>query len=89
LSTPHVNLGLPCGLFPSGFPTNILYAFLFSPHSCYMPCTSHPPWLHHSNSVNNSKLFSIWYITRHFRNHSYSLIFFFNIPVMNQSLASM
>jgi hypothetical protein len=23
-------LGLPSGLFPSGFPTNILYAFLFS-----------------------------------------------------------
>jgi hypothetical protein len=19
------------------------------PHSCYMPCSSHPPWLHHSN----------------------------------------
>jgi hypothetical protein len=30
LST-HLRLGLPSGLFPSGFPTNILYAFLFSP----------------------------------------------------------
>jgi hypothetical protein len=30
LST-HLSLGLPSGLFPSGFPTNILYAFLFSP----------------------------------------------------------
>jgi hypothetical protein len=29
LST-HLRLGLPSGLFPSGFPTNILYAFLFS-----------------------------------------------------------
>jgi hypothetical protein len=27
----HLRLGLPRGLFPSGFPTNILYAFLFSP----------------------------------------------------------
>jgi hypothetical protein len=27
----HLHLGLPRGLFPSGFPTNILYAFLFSP----------------------------------------------------------
>jgi hypothetical protein len=27
----HIRLGLPSGLFPSGFPTNILYAFLFSP----------------------------------------------------------
>jgi hypothetical protein len=30
LST-HLRLGLPSGLFPSGFPTNILYALLFSP----------------------------------------------------------
>jgi hypothetical protein len=30
LST-HLHLGLPSGLFPSGFPTNNLYAFLFSP----------------------------------------------------------
>jgi hypothetical protein len=27
----HLHLGLPSGLFPSGFPTNILYAFLYSP----------------------------------------------------------
>ena len=24
----HLRLGLPCGLFPSGFPTNTLYTFL-------------------------------------------------------------
>jgi hypothetical protein len=30
LST-HLRLGLPSGLFPSGIPTNILYAFLYSP----------------------------------------------------------
>jgi hypothetical protein len=42
----HLRLGLPSGLFPSSFTTNILYAFLF-PHSWYMPCPSHPPWLHH------------------------------------------
>jgi hypothetical protein len=29
LST-HLRLGLPSGLFPFGFPTDILYAFLFS-----------------------------------------------------------
>jgi hypothetical protein len=28
----------------SGFPTNILYLFLF-PHSCHMPRPSHSPWL--------------------------------------------
>jgi hypothetical protein len=27
----HLRLSLPCGLFPSGFPTNILHAFLFIP----------------------------------------------------------
>jgi hypothetical protein len=30
--------GLPSGLFPFVFLTNILYAFLFL-HSCYMPCS--------------------------------------------------
>jgi hypothetical protein len=25
----HLRLGLPSGLFPSGFPTNILYAFRY------------------------------------------------------------
>jgi hypothetical protein len=42
LST-HLHLGLPSGLSPSGFPTNVLWAFIFSPHSCYMPCPSHLP----------------------------------------------
>jgi hypothetical protein len=42
----HLRLGLPSGLFPSGFPTSILYAFLFSP---FVPCPSHPPWLDHAN----------------------------------------
>jgi hypothetical protein len=48
LST-HLRLGLPSGLFPSGFPTNNLHEFLFSPHSCYMPLSSHPRWLNYSN----------------------------------------
>jgi hypothetical protein len=30
LST-NLRLSLPSGFFPSGFPTNILYAFIFSP----------------------------------------------------------
>jgi hypothetical protein len=34
LST-RLRLGLPSGLFPSGFPTNILYAFLFSIRATY------------------------------------------------------
>jgi hypothetical protein len=38
LST-HLRLGLPSGLFPSGFPINILYAFLFSPF--HVTCPAH------------------------------------------------
>jgi hypothetical protein len=40
LST-HLRLGLPSGLFHSGFPTNILYAFRFSPIRATCP-------VHHS-----------------------------------------
>jgi hypothetical protein len=27
------------------------YIHSFSPHSCYIPCPSHPPWIDHSNYV--------------------------------------
>jgi hypothetical protein len=41
----HLRLGLPSGLLPFGFPTNIPYAFLLPPSSRYMSCQSHHPWL--------------------------------------------
>jgi hypothetical protein len=44
----HLRLGLPSGLFPSGFPTNYLYTFL-SPHSCHMSRPPLPPRLYNSN----------------------------------------
>jgi hypothetical protein len=71
LST-HLIFGLPCDLFPSGFPINILDAFLSSPHSCYMPCPSRPPWLDHFNytwrRVQVMKLLIMQYLptSRHF-----------------------
>jgi hypothetical protein len=36
----HLHLGLPSGLFPSGFPTKILYAFVMS--SVYAICSAPP-----------------------------------------------
>jgi hypothetical protein len=48
LSKIHFNIIHPStswsssGLFPSDFPTNILYIPL-RPHSCFMPCPCHPP----------------------------------------------
>jgi hypothetical protein len=40
---PHLRLGLPNGLFPSGLPTVILYASQLS-RACSMPRPSHPFW---------------------------------------------
>jgi hypothetical protein len=44
LST-HLRLGIPSGLFPSHFPTNILYAFLFSfIRATSLPISSFSTW---------------------------------------------
>jgi hypothetical protein len=56
LST-QLRLSLPSVLFPFGFPTNILYTFLF-PHSRYIPCPPYPPCLDRSNYAWR-KVFSI------------------------------
>jgi len=45
----HLRLGLPTGLFPSGFPTKILYAILTSPMQSTRP--SHPRWFDHPNNI--------------------------------------
>jgi len=46
----HLRLGLPIGVFSSGFPTKILYAFLTS-HPYYMPRSSDPPSFHHPSDI--------------------------------------
>ena len=54
----HLCLGLPSGLFPSGFPTKTLYAPLLSPHTCYMPSPSHSSWFYHPNNIGRA----VWII---------------------------
>jgi hypothetical protein len=50
----HVNITLqPTSVFIVvsllAFPSKpYMYS---SPHACYMPCPSHPPWLYHSNYI--------------------------------------
>jgi hypothetical protein len=44
----HLCLGFSSALFPFGFPTNIIYAFLFSP-CVLLPCPSHFARLDPSN----------------------------------------
>jgi hypothetical protein len=34
------------------------YIHSFMPHSCYMPCPSHPPWLDHSNYLREE--YKLW-----------------------------
>jgi hypothetical protein len=46
LLSTHLSLGLPSGLFPYGFLTNILHAFLFSPFVQHtLPISSYFPYL--------------------------------------------
>jgi len=49
LST-HRRLGLPSGLFPSGFPTKTLYSPLLT-HTCHMPSPSHSSRFYHPHNI--------------------------------------
>ena len=39
----------PCHLLPLGFPIKICKYTVYL-NSCYMPCTSHPPWFDYPNT---------------------------------------
>jgi hypothetical protein len=47
----HLYLSCLTGFFHSGFPTKILFAFLFYPHACYTPCSCHPPYPGTKNAI--------------------------------------
>jgi hypothetical protein len=53
----HPHPGLPSDLFPSGFPTSIIYA---SPslNSCNMHFPTHLPWLDYSNYTSGQ--YKLW-----------------------------
>lgn len=46
----HPRIGLQSGLFFSGLPTRIFYAFLVT-HACYMCHLSQPSWVDHPNNI--------------------------------------
>ena len=50
LST-HLRLGLPSGLFPSGFPTKTLYAPPLLTHTRHMPSPSHSSRFYHPHNI--------------------------------------
>ena len=49
LST-HLRLGLPSGLFPSGFPSKTLYPPLLT-HTCHMPSPSNSSRFYHPHNI--------------------------------------
>jgi hypothetical protein len=53
--TAHLCLGLPNGLFPSGFSTKTLYTPLLSPHPRYMPHRSHSSQFYHPNNIGREE----------------------------------
>ena len=69
---PHLCMGLPSGLFPSGLPTKMLYTSLLSPYVLHAPPTS---------------FFSIWspeqYWVRSNRSLSSSLCSFLHTPAVS------
>jgi hypothetical protein len=66
----HIRLGLPSGLFPSGFPTNILYTLIFAPIRA--TCPPNPIFLYVIILIMFGEEYKLW---------SYSLCSFLQSPV--------
>ena len=45
----HPRLGLPSGLFPSGFPMKTVHTASLPAYTCHMPCPSHSPRFYHTS----------------------------------------
>jgi hypothetical protein len=50
----HLHLGLPNGVFPSGFPNKALQALFF--HVSYIPCPSHSQFDHSNNIMQEVQI---------------------------------
>jgi len=66
LISSHLCTSLPSGLFPSGFSR--FWMHFSSPHVCYMPYPSHPPWFDHPINICSS-IWSSHYATK-FHTHT-------------------
>jgi hypothetical protein len=58
LISTHLRLGLPSGLFPSSFPTNILHAFLFS--QIRATCLAHRILFDFTNLTILGEKYKLW-----------------------------
>ena len=52
LLSSHLRVGLPRGLFPSGFLAKIVYEFFFFPHECHMRRPLHSSWYYFASITN-------------------------------------
>jgi hypothetical protein len=69
----HLRLGLPSGLFTSGFFTETLYGISPRPHICYMPQPPHSSWF--------DQLKNIWWGVDVARQHAETPKGYFGAPI--------
>jgi hypothetical protein len=83
IPSSHLRLGLPSGVFPSGFPHHNPLHFTVLSHACHMSRPPHSPWFDLTNDiwvwVQNMKLlvvqlptFSCYFITLWSKHSSFS-----------------